>query len=139
METVPEPALAALGTFQGPLVNDDHPSLGKHKETWFETFHFIDNIYLILLQETTPRCTFRRCVLMWIPRLLSSLYYYLFSHIGYRITATNHIKIMNNGMIRLYNLDLRIVQAIWKKKRGQGKYQGNKIWTDWLLLIFPEE
>lgn len=42
-------------------------------------------------------------------------------------------------MIRLYNVDLGIVQAIWKKEVGQNKYQTNKISEDWLLLIFPEE
>lgn len=42
-------------------------------------------------------------------------------------------------MIRLYNVDLGIVQAIWKKEVGQNKYQANKISEDWLLLIFPEE
>lgn len=42
-------------------------------------------------------------------------------------------------MIRLYNVDLGIVQAIWRKEVGQNKYQANKISEDWLLLIFPEE
>lgn len=49
----------------------------KHKQIWFETLLFIDNLYLTLSHEPTPKWTFRKltlkCVYVscWIPCALS--------------------------------------------------------------------
>lgn len=42
-------------------------------------------------------------------------------------------------MIKLFNIDLGIIQAVWKKEGGQNKYQASMISKYRLLLIFPEE
>lgn len=46
---------------------------------------------------------------------------------------------MSSNMIKLFNIDLGIIQAVWKKEGGQNKYWANTISKYRLLLIFPEE
>lgn len=75
----------STGTFQGPVLNDDHPSLGRSLRKYDFKPYFLS---LTLSQEPHQGTQYTQTCFL---KLLNSLYYYLVPHMSYRIAVMNYI------------------------------------------------